>query len=125
MAVSVLTIGLLAVASMQVAAIKGNVSSMEVKEATTWATDQMESLLALPYDDALLEDTDGDGFDGLNDSTIDTADHPPVLHGKYAVYWNVAVDDVIGNSKTVNVVVTWADHGRQRRFVLQNLLPHT
>ena len=62
-AISVLTIGLLAVASMQVLAIKGNTLSFGVTEATSWASDQMEKLMALPYDHANLMDTDEDGTD--------------------------------------------------------------
>jgi type IV pilus modification protein PilV len=122
-AISLLTFGLLAVASMQVAAMKGNASSWEVKEATNLAVDQMERLIAMPYDDPLLEDTHQDGFSGLNSMTEDTADHYSSEHGKFTVLWNVATDDVVNHSKTINVLVKWADRGRQRHVVLQNVIP--
>jgi len=53
-AISILTIGLLAVASMQTAAIQGNSVAYRVTEATTLAQDRMEVLLALQYTDPLL-----------------------------------------------------------------------
>lgn len=53
-AISILTIGLLAVASMQTAAIQGNAVAYRVTEATTLAQDRMEGLLALQYTDPLL-----------------------------------------------------------------------
>jgi prepilin-type N-terminal cleavage/methylation domain-containing protein len=121
-AISLLTFGLLAVASMQVAAMKGNAASWDLKEATHLAVTQMERLITLPYNDPLLEDTDGDGFPGLNAMTEDTADHFSLEEGKFTVFWNVAMDDVVNHSKTINVLVTWTDRGRQRHVVLQNLI---
>ena len=53
-AITVLTVGLLAVAGMQTAAIRGNDKAYRVTEGTTWAQDRLELLVALPYDDTRL-----------------------------------------------------------------------
>jgi type IV pilus assembly protein PilV len=126
-AISILTIGLLAVASMQVSAIRGNASAYGITEATSWAADQVEKLIILPYEHEYLQDTDGDGSAGLedaNEATDDNPNHPPT-HGKYKVYWNVAVGDTANGTKTVNVIVTWADHGIQKRVSMRNIIPST
>lgn len=143
-AISILTIGLLAVASMQVSAIRGNASAYGITEATSWAADQMEKLMVLPYDHANLidtdldgtdEDSDGDGVDdnggdfGLEDTVIIeddqeviTADHPPETRGRYTIYWNIAVDVGADSTKTVNVIVAWTDHGNQKRVSIRNIV---
>jgi len=126
-AISILTIGLLAVASMQVSAIKGNTLAFGVTEATSWASDQTEKLIVLPYDHADLQDTNGDGASGLenaSEATDDNPNHPPT-HGKYKVYWNVAVDATADGTKTVNVIVIWADHGIQKRVSIRNIISST
>ena len=108
-AVSILTVGILAVASMQVSSIRGNSFAGDVTEATIWAGDQLEKLIALPYDDYNLDDTNGDGAGGLND-TGDDADHPSTDRGRYSVCWNVAIDDATNNTKTISVIVAWPHH---------------
>ena len=138
-AISILTVGFLAVASMQVLAIKGNTSASGFTEATSWASDQMEKLMVLPFDHADLMDTDGDGTDqdangdgvdddegnfGLEDVTANTADHQ-VIQGRYIVYWNIAIDIEADDTKTVNVIVTWTDHGIQKRVSIRNIIPST
>jgi type IV pilus assembly protein PilV len=122
-AISILSVGLLALATMQATAIKGNDMAGNITGAVTLASAQMERLIALPYDDPLLEDKDGDGFGGLADSTAATADYPPVDRERYWVCWNVAVDDVLENTKTINVIVEWNDRGIRKRVLLQNIIP--
>ena len=136
-AISILTFGLLAIASMQAFAIRGNKFAGGVTEGTCFASDQMEKLIVLPYDHADLVDTDGDGTGedndrdgvdddggdfGLDDATANTADHQ-VTQGRYIVYWNIAVDIDADDTKTVNVIVTWADHGIQKRISIRNIIP--
>ncbi len=126
-AISILTIGLLAVASMQVSAIKGNTLAFGVTGATSWASDQIEKLIVLPYDHEDLQDTNGDGASGLENASEATDDNPnpPPTHGKYKVYWNVAVDDTADGTKTLNVIVIWADHGIQKSVSIRNIVAGT
>lgn len=111
-AISILTVGILAMASMQISAIRGNYLSSNLTEATTWAQDKIEYLMSLPYDDADLQDTDGDGTIPPNyglDHIATSADYPPETHGLYNLYWNVAPDWPVNNTKTIRVIVTWVD----------------
>ncbi|MBI5559140.1 MAG: prepilin-type N-terminal cleavage/methylation domain-containing protein [Deltaproteobacteria bacterium] len=72
-AVAILTIGILAVNAMQIAAISGNSSAHHTTESTSWAADRVETLLTLNYDDSALNDDDGDGTiqDGDGDGVDD------------------------------------------------------
>jgi type IV pilus assembly protein PilV len=54
-AISILTVGLLAVASMQTSAIRGNHMGYRVTEATTMAQDRLEWLMMQDYADAALD----------------------------------------------------------------------
>jgi len=128
MAVSVLTIGLLAVASMQVSAIRGNSISREYTESTDRVQDVAEWLLALPSTDANLQDRDGDGTAGLNHANTDTgapdaSDFFSTAQYRssgitYTVYWNVATNWAGGKSmtgvNTVRVIVTWTIRGARK-----------
>ena len=54
-AIAILTIGLLAVGSMQIAGIGGNRLAYRTTEAVTLAQDRMERLLFRPFADPLLD----------------------------------------------------------------------
>jgi prepilin-type N-terminal cleavage/methylation domain-containing protein len=121
-ALAVFAIGILAVTAMQIKAIQSNSSASGLTEATTLAQDKVENLTALDYDDASLDDTDGDDGGpgvggGLDDKTTATADYWQ-NSGIYTIFWNVAVDFPIDNTKTIRVIVTWTDKNRQRRVFL-------
>ena len=121
-AISILSFGLLAVASMQVTAIMGNSLSGNLTEASALAGDRMEKLMSMDYDAAQLDDTDDDGADGLEDASAATADgEDPRDLGIYDIYWNVAENAAFNNTKTVNVIVTWTQRGSQKTFVMQGI----
>jgi type IV pilus assembly protein PilV len=106
-AIFIFSIGLLAVASMQMTAIKGNYFSGTLTEASNWATDQMERLMSLPYaDDDLAA---GDHSDDLRQEGI------------YGITWNVLEDDTTNNTKTINITVAWTDRGSQRTLILRGI----
>jgi len=94
-AISILTFGILAVAAMQVSAISGNHFASNVTGGTTWAQDKVEYLMSLPY----------------NHADLQAGGHPPETHGIYTLYWNVAINDPINNTKTIGISVTWVDKG--------------
>jgi hypothetical protein len=129
LAICILTFGILAIASMQYAAMRGNHFAGGVTEGVTWGGDQIEKLVDLAWDDNLLQDADGDGAGGLgdmgfdgNDSTSGDADFQAV-EGRYTIFWNVAEDVVTADTKTVSVIVTWSDHGAQKRVNFQRVMP--
>ncbi|MBW1951399.1 MAG: prepilin-type N-terminal cleavage/methylation domain-containing protein [Deltaproteobacteria bacterium] len=128
-ALGILAFGLLAIASMQVSAMRGNAFASSVTEASTWATDRMEQLVNLSWTDPNLQDADGDGATGINDTGFDNdpttqadADFQ-VIQGRYSIFWNVADNQVINNTKTVNVIVTWTDHGVGKSLNFQRVIP--
>ena len=102
-AISILTIGLLAVASMQTAAIQGNFFAYRTTEGTTFAQDRLEWLLALPYDDALLDADVVDQADPIQ------ATHPaPDI---YTITYDVDVDSPISGAKRITVRVVRTEKG--------------
>ena len=131
-AIAILAFGLLAIATMQASSIKGNAQAIDITEAMTVAQERTEELMQLPYNDANLADTDGDGTAGLDDTvnTVDECGNDPVSDGflpndpswdcdaSYRVFWNVAVNDPIDSVKTIRVIVEWDYKGtRKRAFV--------
>lgn len=122
-AISILTFGILAVASMQVSSMRGNSFAGSVTEATALAGDRLERLIALSYDDPLLNDDNGDGSDGLI-KTGDDADYDDIRvmdPVTYTVCTNLAIDTPRNNTKTIKVIVTWRDRGFQKSVSLQHV----
>jgi len=125
----VLSVGILALFSMQTMGIKGNSTAYRVTEASTWAADRVEEIVSLDYKDLVdrngngtKKDVDQNGVDGSGnnfglDDTVtgavvdadgDSAVTDPSNPGgppKYTVYWNVAVDHPLRGVKTIQVNV--------------------
>jgi prepilin-type N-terminal cleavage/methylation domain-containing protein len=110
-AISILSIGLLAVASMQVSAIRGNSHARHVTEGVTLAQDKLEELLYLSYTHADLS------------AGHHTDLYPPENH---AITWDITDGpninpNVIANTKLIVVMV----HGEnlKKEIVLTCLKP--
>jgi type IV pilus assembly protein PilV len=112
-AISILAIGLLAVATMQTAAIRSNDNAYTVTESTTWAQDRLEALTALPYTDAALS---------LGTGKADPLSPTPA---GYTITYDVEDGPITGNTKLITVTVTRTDRGvtktRRLRCVKPNL----
>jgi len=112
-AISILTVGLLGVAQMQIMGITGNYFSGNTTAALTLAEEKMEDLLGKSYTDADLNDDEPGN--NANLTSITTIDHEElnidetgqVGGGIYHRIWNVADDTPILGTKTVAVIVTW------------------
>jgi prepilin-type N-terminal cleavage/methylation domain-containing protein len=142
-ALGILGFGLMAVATMQVTAIKTNSKASDMSQGLTLAQAKVEELMNLQY--TALSDTDGDGTnqdpnndgtddDGGNfglDATVDPADecvNNPLSDGfwpdpwdcteKYRLFWNVAVDEPATKSKIIRVIVIWTERGKNKRMSL-------
>lgn len=98
LAVFILSVGLLGVATMQVSGTQGTARAKWHTGATVLASDRIEKLMSLPYDHADLAD----------------GAHAGVTEDKYSISWNVAEDELIDNSKTITVTVSRVDWGRTR-----------
>lgn len=117
-AMTLLVIGILAVASMQIASLGGNSHAIRVTEATTWAGDEIETIMSLPYSDAALIDDNNNGIAGLDhtDTAGSLADGGPIVQDGYTIFWNVA-DNILPdgtlkpNCKTIRVLVRRQDKG--------------
>ena len=114
-AVSILTIGLLGVASMQVSAIRGNYFSDNTTTGLCLAEDKMEDLMGKNYDHGDLVDTTAANNGNLDSiTTVDfqetvNAAGQVVAGGEYRRIWNIA-DSTDPQMKTVTVVVTWGEN---------------
>lgn len=97
-AVTILTVGLLAVAKMQVSAIWGNSMSGNTTAALTLAEEKMEDLLQKKYTHADLSSGTHEQVD------INEAGQPG---GLYHRIWSVQDDTPIPNTKTIMVTVRW------------------
>ena len=137
-ALGILSFGLLAVATMQVTAIKTNARASTLSQGITLVQAKAEELMNLPYSDLVNLDADGDGtnqdadFDGNDDDggnfglndTVDgggnvIADDSQLnVNGRYNIYWNVAVNEPAANSARIRVIVTWAERGKDKRISL-------
>lgn len=116
--IAILTFGLLAVASMQITAIRGNDLASRITEASGWGQEKVEELSGLSYTDADLDPT----------GNPHTEQNPPA---GYTITWNVDKDpDLDGdgftdipNVKLIVVTVTWQDKGYTKRAQLTCIKP--
>ena len=125
-AMTVFAVGILAVGSMQITAIKGNSFAKELTKASTLAQDRMEKLISLAYADELNNDTNDNGADGLDgldvaDVTADHRDSNNPVDGKYNIYWNIAKNSPIDNTETIKVIITWTYNNAQKTISLTSM----
>lgn len=123
-AMAIFSIGILGIAKMQLSATSGNTSSRGWTEAATIGQQQLEMLMSLNYDNALLLDVNGDGTnqDADNDGTDDNGgdfgldetnapDQSITVDTVYNVFWNIAEDEPVANSKKIKVIIQWRSSG--------------
>ena len=93
LAISILTVGLLAVASMQVSAIRGNSYADSVTDAAALAQDRLENLMSLSYNDTQLASGEEETDDG------------------YTITWTVTenTSGVTKDTKIIKVKITGGD----------------
>lgn len=108
-AIAIFAIGMLAIASMQLGATQGTTTARSSTELAAYATDQMEWLTNLPYEDADLAE-------GSH-----TANHPTDV--RFSAAWVVVDDEVFMDTKTVTLTATEDLRGNIRTLTLQNVIP--
>lgn len=115
----VLSIGLLAIAFMQITAIHGNSFSNKMMGANQLGARYIEEINLMNY--SKVVDNDSDGESGLSDNTAATADLSDLnvavggVGTTYDVFWNVATNLPGINTKTIRVIVTWLEEGQSRQ----------
>lgn len=102
-ALGIFTIVLLAIAGMQIAAIRANSFANNMSTAVILAQDKMEELKRLAYNHSQLTD-DGDANDLLD---IENPDHQEHLDRGYIRVWNISDNNPVNGTKTVAVIVGW------------------
>lgn len=106
LAVCILSIGLLAIASMHVSAIDGNSNSRRLTEAMNYTQDKLEELQTLSYSDDLLKSGDR------------TEANPP---DGYTIAWNVSVDNPFEDAKLITVTSSWLVAGEDKATQLSTV----
>ncbi len=92
---TILSVGLLAVARMQITSIKGNFSSGNVTNATVLAQSKLEELKRVSYTDSNL--MSGQHGEGTISGSI------------FSMFYDVA--DITSTMKAITVTVRWTDVG--------------
>ncbi len=115
MAIAIFTIGILGLFGMQTAVIKQNLTANTITAGSTWATDQVEALLGLPYLHPLLGDAEGQPigngqrlvdcavFNDENTAITSAEDNEYFMRSSdvfnvppfYTVYWNVSLNCIM------------------------------
>jgi type IV pilus assembly protein PilV len=106
-ALSIFSIGMLAVVSLQISSMDLNTSSRRLTDATALASERMERLLALPYTHEDLLEENNEDFQDTN--------------GIYEISWNIVEDQFINDTKTIQVIVAFNNRGEQRQVELQQV----
>ena len=105
-AISILTVGLLGVAQMQIMGIKGNYFSGNTTTVLALAEEKMEDLLGKSYSDAELTN-------GNHPDTNNPIDETGQAGGIYTRMWTVTDNTPITDTKTVMVNVSWDNASHQ------------
>jgi prepilin-type N-terminal cleavage/methylation domain-containing protein len=120
----IFSFGFLAIIKMQILATTINVQARGMTEGVIVAQNKIEELSSLSYTDASLQDGAGDsaGAAGLDDFPItpassDKADQfDDVTNTRYTTFWNIVDDSPFNGTKTIRVIVRWANKGVFRSF---------
>jgi type IV pilus assembly protein PilV len=119
-AMTVFTIGVLAVAALQGTGLRAAAQAKALNEGQSAARTMVEQLMALPHDHPRLSDRNGDGAAGLMEKG-EEADHLliPPNQEKMKLSWNIAPDWPRPGVTTIRVVAHWSERGRERRTALE------
>jgi len=129
-AMAVFSIGILGVAAMQTASVKGNASAQGVTSIAVYATDRLEKLMVLPYNNDAISNGDHsiaagnltlttDGIDNDFDGFIDEGGET----GPLTISWTVTDDQPILNTKTVVVTVQHASPSVRKTVNITRIIP--
>ena len=104
-ALTILSIGLLGMAKMQLSSINGNSSARVVTDNIIQASDQIEKLLLLPYDDADLV----------------AGTHTGVAQPGYTLSWIVQDDNPVTGNKIITITVTPLGSNSDKVFTIEQI----
>jgi Tfp pilus assembly protein PilV len=111
-AMGVLVFGLLAVATMQIGAVRGNYFSGNTSAALTLATERMEDLFTRNWNDPIFTDNPANNTDLSSITTVDFEDAVNLGGTPYRRIVNFANSTgQMPTSRQMTVIVTWGDNG--------------
>ncbi len=105
-ALLIFAVGILAMAALQMTAIKENYFSNNLTRATTIAQQKLEELIQTDYN------LSGNG------EPLEAGTHTETK-GIYTINWTVQDDVPVQDSKTVLITVTWTERGVQHQTSLR------
>ncbi len=122
----VMTLGILALYTMQVGSVRANATANTIGTATNLLSDQIERIMSLTFrndpanDPAILVDNnildannnDISGVNGLDETTAATADFVQnftITGTTYTLYTNVALDFPVQDAATIRTIIQWRD----------------
>jgi hypothetical protein len=111
-AMTIFTIGILAVCGMQTKAVDTNDLARGVSEQSILAEDIIEQLVPLPYDDP----------DDPNDP-LEPGNYLLPDEGRYTRSYEVVPNDFAKYTKTITVTISWIDRGMQKSINLVYIKP--
>lgn len=123
-AMVILGIGLLSLATMQVTGIKGNATANRITTGSSFSADRIEKLFALDWTHAdLADDKAPNGTAGLN-ATGASADGSAVTSdGLYTIYWNVADNTPMPDIKKIRIIITRNQGSSTNPVIMDYLKP--
>ncbi len=124
-AMAILSIGILGVATLQVTSTKGNLSAGVITQNTTVAQSQAEDLMALSYDATDLAvgthtpPQTADGVDNNNNGFVDE----PGETGAVTMSYTVVADTPVVNTKTITITVNRPGFSGQKTSTIVHVIP--
>ena len=121
-AITLLAVAILGAATMQISSLGGSSVAVRTTNALTLASAAMEDLIRMNYDDPELNNTVASlpttaaGYETVM-SDLTTAFEGPVTGG-FEIFWNVAEDYPINDTKAIRMIVSRSDKGVIRTVVL-------
>jgi prepilin-type N-terminal cleavage/methylation domain-containing protein len=127
-AIALFTVGVLATLSMQSSVIKTYGLARNSTEATTFASDLLERLNSLPYNDATYLSAGGhpaadpDVREGRVDFAVGANLRPDT---PFTYTYRIDQDAMIPDTKTITISVSYTYHGMTRTVQLVSVKPDT
>jgi Tfp pilus assembly protein PilV len=106
-AAAIFGIFMMGVISMLVGTFNTNNVSRDITEATARGADVIERLAKLPYLGGCLENN--------------TCSEPDSQDGRYSYTINTIMNDIMDNTMSIAVTVSWRDRGRTRSVVINDI----
>lgn len=114
-ALVILVVGLLSLASLQLGAIRGNHLSNNITIALALSEDKMEELLGMYYESPALQDLVTGNNDDLrriepgwiDNEELNIDETGKENDGPFRRIWNIADNKPIDDNKTISVIVLW------------------